>query len=53
MRDHPYLAKYLEGLRRQPDYYPRLDLAAGVEEPNILYPIGMGIFVHIESGGEI
>ena len=53
VRDHPYLAKYLERLRRQPDYYPRLDLAAGVEEPNVLYPIGMGIFVHVESGGEI
>lgn len=50
---HPYLAEYLEKLDRKPRYYPKLDLAAGVEEPNVLYPLGMGIFVHVESGGEM
>ncbi len=50
---YPYLAEYLEGLKRKPRYYPRLDLAAGVEEPNVLYPLGMGIFVHVESGNEM
>jgi len=50
---HPYLAEYLEKLDRKPRYYPKLDLAAGVEEPNVLYPLGMGIFVHVESGSEM
>ena len=51
---HPYLAGYVEGLPERPGYVEGLDLAVGSKrEPNLIYPLGMGIYVHIRVGGEI
>jgi flagellar protein FlaI len=54
VEQHPYLAEYLKGLDKEPEYYVRLDLAVGeVDEPNLIYPLGRGVFIHVERGGEI
>ncbi|MEM2911915.1 MAG: type II/IV secretion system ATPase subunit [Candidatus Bathyarchaeia archaeon] len=51
LREHPYLTAYLESVPEKPKYTLNLDLLEG--ETNILYPLGLGIYVHIDVGGEI
>jgi len=50
---YPYLAAYLEKRGIEPIYTEDPSLEIGVEEPNIIYPLGLGAFVHIEARGEI
>jgi len=40
-------------LTEKPKYVKSLDLEKYGEEPNILYPLGLGIYAHIQAGGEI
>jgi flagellar protein FlaI len=50
----PYLADYLNSLSRKPKYTVDLGYEAKVgEEASIIYPVGEGIYVHIETGGEV
>jgi len=50
----PYLAEYLEGLDRKPRYTVDLGYEARVgEEASLLYPVGEGIYVHVETGEEV
>ncbi|MGB9960382.1 MAG: type II/IV secretion system ATPase subunit [Candidatus Bathyarchaeales archaeon] len=51
LKEHPYLASYLESVPEKPKYTLNPDLLEG--ETNILYPLGLGIYVHIDVGGEI
>lgn len=51
LKEHPYLATYLESLPEKPKYTLNLDLEE--KETNLLYPLGLGIYVHIDVGGEI
>jgi len=53
VKEHPYLASYLETLPHKPEYMLKLDLEAGGKEADILYPLGLGIYAHIQVGGEI
>jgi flagellar protein FlaI len=50
---HPYLAAYLEKFPDKPKYVPNLGMEKLEAEPNILYPLGLGIYVHVSIGGEI
>jgi flagellar protein FlaI len=52
IKEHPYLASYLESLSEKPTYLLNLDLEEDVGE-NIIYPLGLGIYAHINVGGEI
>jgi flagellar protein FlaI len=52
IKEHPYLASYLESLSERPTYLLNLDLEEDVGE-NIIYPLGLGIYAHINVGGEI
>ncbi|MEM2995143.1 MAG: type II/IV secretion system ATPase subunit [Candidatus Bathyarchaeia archaeon] len=52
-KEHPYLASYLESLPIKPRYLLNLDSGLNEEETSILYPLGMGIYAHIDIGGEI
>jgi len=53
--EHPYLKTYLDSLPEKPKYVLNLELE--LEGPgqatNILYPLGLGIYAHIDVGGEI
>jgi len=50
----PYLAEYLDGLDEKPKYTVDLGYeVGGGEGDNLLYPVGEGIYVHIETGGEV
>ncbi|KYH37283.1 MAG: flagellar protein FlaI [Candidatus Bathyarchaeota archaeon B24] len=50
----PYLAKYLDGLERRPKYTVDLGYEVNVgEEISLLYPLGKGIYIHVETGGEV
>ncbi|MEM2547117.1 MAG: hypothetical protein QXM37_05760, partial [Candidatus Bathyarchaeia archaeon] len=51
VKEHPYLAAYLDGLEEKPKYVVSPDLEE--KSTNILYPIGLGIYIHIDAGGEI
>jgi len=53
LKEHPYLASYLEKLPEKPKYVPNLGTEKLEAEPNILYPLGLGIYAHIHVGGEI
>jgi flagellar protein FlaI len=53
LKEHPYLASYLEKLPDRPRYVPNLEMEKFEAEPNILYPLGLGIYVHIHVGGEM
>jgi hypothetical protein len=49
---HPHLLEYLQILPVSqigiPDYYPELNRKLGdLKEPNLIYPIGNGLFTHI------
>jgi len=52
IKEHPHLASYLESLSEKPTYLLNLDLEKDVGE-NIIYPLGLGIYAHINAGGEI
>ncbi|MEM2971267.1 MAG: type II/IV secretion system ATPase subunit [Candidatus Bathyarchaeia archaeon] len=52
-KEHPYLTSYLEGLPIKPRYMLNLDSGWNEEETSLLYPLGMGIYAHIDIGGEI
>jgi len=53
--EHPYLKAYLDSLPEKPKYVLNLELE--LEGPgqatSILYPLGLGIYAHIDVGGEI
>lgn len=50
----PYLKEYLEKVERKPAYVAELSYDVDVREgANIIYPVGEGIFVHVETGGEV
>ncbi|MCX8178105.1 MAG: type II/IV secretion system ATPase subunit [Candidatus Bathyarchaeota archaeon] len=51
VKEHPYLATYLDGLKEKPKYVVSPDLEE--KSTSILYPIGLGIYVHVDAGGEI
>jgi len=53
IREHPYLATYLQSLPEKPKYTLNLDLENTERETNLLYPLGLGIYAHIDVGGEI
>jgi flagellar protein FlaI len=53
LKEHPYLASYLEKLPEKPKYVANLGMAKFEAEPNILYPLGLGIYAHIHVGAEI
>lgn len=53
LKEHPYLASYLETLPDKPNYMSNLEMEKFEAEPNILYPLGLGIYAHIHVGGEI
>jgi len=53
VKEHPYLASYLQNLHEKPKYVPDLGLEKHEREQNILYPLGLGIYAHIHVGGEI
>lgn len=53
VKEHPYLASYLQNLHGKPKYVSDLGLEKYEREQNILYPLGLGIYVHIHVGGEI
>lgn len=53
VKEHPYLASYLEKLPDKPKYVLNLDLEEVGTEINIVYPLGLGIYTHIHVGGEI
>jgi flagellar protein FlaI len=53
VKEHPYLDAYLNTLTETPKY--TLDIASETlgKETNIMYPLGLGIYAHINVGGEI
>lgn len=53
VKEHPYLASYLEKLPDKPKYVLNLDLEEAGTEINVVYPLGLGIYTHIHVGGEI
>lgn len=53
VKEHSHLASYLEKLPDKPQYVLNLDLEEYGRETNVVYPLGLGIYVHIEVGGEI
>ncbi len=50
---YPYLKSYVDGLREKPVYVLDPGLKLETEKPNIIYPLGLGAFVHVTSGDEI
>lgn len=53
VKEHPYLASYLETLPDKPKYVLNLDLEEAGTEINVVYPVGLGVYVHIHAGGEL
>ena len=53
VKEHPYLATYLEELEIKPKYVANLEIKMREREPNIVYPLGLGIYVHIVVGEEV
>jgi len=53
VKEHPYLASYLEKLTDKPTYIKSLDFEKSDRKTNILYPLGFGIYAHIQAGTEI
>ncbi len=52
-KEHPYLASYIENFPEPPKYIldPTSETYGG--EVNIIYPVGLGIYVHIYYGNEM
>ncbi len=53
VKEHPYLSSYLETLEAKPKYVADLGAAMRDREPSVLYPLGLGIYVHIVVGDEV
>lgn len=53
LTEHPYLKAYLDTLPEKPKYVLNLDLEGYGKDANLLYPLGLGIYAHIDVGGEI
>ncbi len=53
VKEHPYLGSYLKDLPKAPKYTLNLDSELLGKEANVLYPLGLGIYAHINIGGEI
>ncbi|MGQ9539162.1 MAG: type II/IV secretion system ATPase subunit [Candidatus Bathycorpusculaceae bacterium] len=53
LTEHPYLKAYLDTLPEKPKYVLNLDLEGYGKDTNLLYPLGLGIYAHIDVGGEI
>jgi len=53
VKEHPYLASYLETLPDKPKYVLSLGLEEAGTEINVVYPVGLGVYVHIHAGGEL
>ncbi|MCW4008291.1 MAG: type II/IV secretion system ATPase subunit [Candidatus Bathyarchaeota archaeon] len=53
VKEHPYLADYLNTLPETPKYVPNLDAGKIEKETNVMYPLGLGIYAHVTVGGEI
>lgn len=53
VKEHPYLASYLEELEIKPKYVANLEIKIREREPNIVYPLGLGIYAHIVVGEEV
>lgn len=53
LTEHPYLKAYLDTLPEKPKYVLNLDLEEYEKGTNLLYPLGLGIYAHIDVGGEI
>ncbi|MDH5375894.1 MAG: type II/IV secretion system ATPase subunit [Candidatus Bathyarchaeota archaeon] len=53
VKEHLHLASYWEKLPDKPKYTLNLDLGEYGSEANVIYPLGLGIYVHIQVGGEI
>jgi len=53
VKEHPYLASYLEELEIKPKYVANLGAKMGERDPNIVHPLGLGIYVHIAVGDEV
>jgi flagellar protein FlaI len=53
LKEDPYFASYIEKLPTKPRYLLPSDLESVQEETNLVYPLGLGIYAHIDIGGEI
>ena len=53
LEKYPYLATYLEGLDKKPKFVKNLESGFKFEEDNVLYPLGLGIFIHVSLGKEV
>jgi len=53
LREHPHLASYLNELPEKPKYVKSLGMEGYGEGANVIYPLGFGIYAHIQVGGEI
>jgi len=53
LKMYPYVSVYLDGVEKRPVYIKDPSAELGSEESNIFYPLGLGAFAHIVSGGEI
>jgi flagellar protein FlaI len=53
VKEHPYLGDYLKDLPEAPKYVLNLDSEQLGRKANLLYPLGLGIYAHINVGGEI
>ncbi|MEM3783665.1 MAG: type II/IV secretion system ATPase subunit [Candidatus Bathyarchaeia archaeon] len=53
LTEHPYLKDYFDTLPEKPKYVLNLDLEEYGKDTNLLYPLGLGIYAHIDVGGEI
>lgn len=47
MREHPYLASYVNNLPEPPKYSLNAESEHGENEVNLIYPLGLGIYAHI------
>ncbi|RLE48504.1 MAG: flagellar protein FlaI [Candidatus Methanomethylicota archaeon] len=53
VKAHPHLQDYLSKLKSKPAYAKRLNLADSFSLQNVIYPVGQGIFIHVNlTGGE-
>lgn len=57
IQNYPYLKEYVEANGIKPTYMADLnDLAlntSNINSTDVIYPVGLGIFIHVKPGGEI
>jgi len=57
LQNYPYLKEYVEANGIKPTYMADLnDLAlntSNINSTDVIYPVGLGIFIHVKPGGEI